>query len=175
MMLAVMKSRKLPMRRRASDASEFREAALIAATDLLFHSRLDRTRRGDHAILRNLLKELIWCYSGTHDDSGKHEGCPKWSERALALYDSAPGAWKGQVELEHVYERKDIIDELLAEAKLEEDVRVIMDRQSTCVVLKEEHALLGPGKGWDRYKGMNVVDGPKTRARLLAGKPDTTA
>ncbi len=86
---------------------------------------------------------------------------------ALALLESGDPNWAKGVALEHVVERKSLIDRLLL-ARGEEEVREVLATADTCVVLRSEHKALASGDGWERYKGIEVVAGPRARLRQTA-------
>lgn len=165
------------MARKPKNASaEIRDAVVRACAVLLFESGLNRDSPADEYVLRNILKELIWTYTGNHDDPGIYLGCPWWTEEALELYERKVPKWAKQVALEHVVERQFIAAGLL-EARDKEQIRRILDSGETCVVLRTQHKLLVSGDGWKRYEGLKVVPGPKAQKRLggavvLAPKSD---
>lgn len=146
-------------------SKEIRAAAVKACTGLLMGTGLDRNDPAHRYILKRALNELVWCYSGSHEDAGKYLGCPWWTAGALALFDSGDPDWIKHVALEHVVERKEVIAELLL-ANSEEQVRQALERSDTCVVLRSEHTELSVGSGWERYKGVEVVPGPRARKRM---------
>lgn len=143
---------------------DVREAAATACEALIFRSGLDRNKPAEAFILTRTLNELVWCHSGTHEDTDKHLGCPWWTERAFQLLETDKN-WRKGVELEHVVERKTTIAALL-ECRSGDDVREILRRSETCVVLREEHKALPKGDGWARYADIRLVPGPKVRKRL---------
>jgi hypothetical protein len=146
------------MKKPRRDPESVREAAVSACAGLLFNSGLDSQRPADLFILRGVLNHLVWYYSETHDNAGKYSGCPRWSEQALNRYNEGPG-WQKHVALEHVFSRKQLVSDLL-EARTKDDVRSVLARSETCVVLRVEHDKLPSGEGWDRYAGIKVVRGP---------------
>lgn len=152
------------MRKPKNASAEIRTAAVRACSALL--SALDRNDPAQHYILRRALNELVWCYSGNHEDAGKYLGCPKWTAGALALLDSGDPNWVKGVALEHVVERKAIIASLLLTGS-EDEVREVLESADTCVVLRSEHDALASGDGWERYKGIDVVAGPRVRQRSI--------
>lgn len=153
------------MRKPRNASAEIRTAAVRACSALL--GSLDRDDPAQHYILRRALNELVWCYSGNHEDAGKYLGCPKWTVGALALPKSGDPNWVKGVALEHVVERKAIIARLLI-TQSEAEVRDVLASADTCVVLRSEHEALSPGDGWERYKGIEVIAGPRARLRTVS-------
>ncbi len=87
-----------------------------------------------------------------------------WSVKALAVFDSKAKDWESQVNLDHVVERRDLIDQLL-NASSPAEVRKILERGETCVLLRSEHKddLIKGAKGWDRYAKVPFSGGPLVR------------
>lgn len=150
-------------------SADVREAAVVACSALLFRSGLDKGKAAQRYILNRALNELVWCFSGNHEQPGKHLGCPWWTERAYSVFASDEN-WRSHVALDHVVERKELIQQLL-ESDSEESVRKTLFRSETCVVMHEEHKALPKGTGWARYAGIKLVPGPKTRVSLTGAWP----
>jgi hypothetical protein len=147
------------MRRAKRDPNAVREAAITACASLLFNSGLDQRHPADLFILKRMLDHLVWYFSETHDTPGKYLGCPWWSEAALQLYENGRG-WQKEVALDHVVEREKLVTELLC-ARTNDDLRSVLARSQTCVVLRHEHSKLSHGSGWERYAKIKVVPGPR--------------
>lgn len=139
---------------------EVRAAVVRACATLLLDARLVKENSGEHYVLRKLIDHLVWYYTETHDHGGKYVGCLKWSKAALERYKRGAG-WEREVHLDHVVERKDLVDQLL-KARTIQAIEAILERGETCVVLRTEHddLLRGVG-GWARYANIPVVAGPR--------------
>lgn len=148
------------MSRSPYDPKEVRHAAFSAIINILFFVELERDKPEHVFVLRRVLNELVWRYSQAHlSGGGKYIGCPTWSEKALNEYHTNRREWWKNVALDHVVERRTIIENLLL-AQSEDDVRNILLLSETCVVLRSEHRDLPRGGGWARYGSLRCVDGP---------------
>lgn len=148
--------------------AEVQRAVIDACDALLFKSALNRDKAEDRFILKSVLNELIWKFTETHEHPGKYLGCPWWSEKALAVFDSKAQDWKKQVALDHVVERR-TLNGLLLQASSIGEVRTILDGAATCVLLRGEHKDLVKGaQGWDRYRDVVRVEGPLVRKRKIS-------
>ena len=138
------------------DKAEMPEPRYVPHRDR--HRRIDSAIAAIKAILpidlypahkRELLDVCIWKLT---EADGKHN-TRYWSEGAL---NAGKPSWRH----EHVFERNQLIAELLAG----EDVDRVCDRAVACVVTIDEHRALGAApddvKGWDRYRsaGIRVFD-----------------
>jgi hypothetical protein len=121
-----------------------RSAVVAACEAILFKSDLDRQREEDRFVLRRTLNELVWRYTEAQPHAGKYKGCPQWTQKARDAYDKNPKGYEKLVHLEHVVGRREIIDALIAAASAGQ-IRTILDRGETCVVLRTEHADLPKG------------------------------
>jgi len=96
---------------------------------------------------KELLSICIWKITQA---DGKYK-VRYWSEGAVS-------AEKRKLQHEHVVERKELIQRLLAG----EEVDLVVADAIACIVTEEEHALLGKSQasGWSRYRdaGIRVYD-----------------
>lgn len=154
---------------RQRDSRDVREAAAVACEALILGPGPDQNTEAGRYILTRVLNELVWCYTGNHADPDKYRGCPWWTESAFALQ-AGDRNWRRGVALDHVVERRELVGALLA-CKSGNEVRAVLARGETCVVLRDEHATLPKGGGWARYAGLSLVPGPRIRRRLGTNWP----
>jgi hypothetical protein len=100
---------------------------------------------------KELLTILLWKLTGL---DGKYN-CRYATKGSLENLDK-------EIQHEHVYTRKEIIEELLEKP---DDYKEILSKAVACIVLKEEHDLLSKLddsriNGFERYKkcGLTVID-----------------
>jgi hypothetical protein len=123
------------------DAQRVRDAVLKACDSLLFRCApsFDLAKIEDRLVLKRVLNELVWRYSEAHPrPGGKHTGCEWWTESALNAHISSTFAPGDTLELDHVVERRGIIQKIIS-AKDISEVKTILDSIVTCVVLRSEH------------------------------------
>lgn len=132
------------------DYQAVRDAVIKACDALLFRATppLSRTNREDRFILSKALNELVWKYSvATQYGDDKYESCEWWSECALAAFNKNSTAYKKVVALEHVVTREYLIGELIDAQDIDE-IRSILSRAVTCVLLRTEHKEIKSKKSW---------------------------
>src|SRR6185295_1054600 len=117
-----------------------KDAVVRVCEALLFkvHPPLSREKPEDRFILNSALDELVWKYSEASQYGGKYFGCVWWSQGALDKLAADRPVIKNHIAFEHVTPRDYIIRQL-AQAKDVTEVRDILEKIETCVVLREEH------------------------------------
>jgi hypothetical protein len=107
---------------------------------------------------KKILTEVLWMLS---EANGKYDTRYRSSE-VVRLAKEEPTS-EVKIQHEHVFPRKGVIENilsqrqtLLADPKLLQD---ILDKTVGCVVTEEQHKSLSKTEdGWDRYKGIEVLD-----------------
>ncbi len=108
--------------------------------------------------LKKILTEVLWMLS---EANGKYDTRYRSSE-VVRLAREEPTS-EVKIQHEHVFPRKSVIENILnqRQALLNDPnlLQEILDKTVGCVVTEEEHKSLSKTEdGWDRYKGIKVLD-----------------
>jgi hypothetical protein len=118
---------------------------------LIIHILAARGKGVEDVHLRSALDTLLWKYT---------EADGKQNTRYCSA--ASMGKPRNETHHEHVYQKKKMIDLLMASSS-EGDVRTILENACGCIVTRAEHELLKPYDGeygWARYSraGIIVID-----------------
>jgi hypothetical protein len=118
--------------------------AKLESIRLIIESLLALKEQVHRPYLKKFLSNCIW--KATEAEGGKY--------RIRYCSEAAVGVRKNLLHHEHVVSRKSLVEALLNG----EPVESVLSRAVACIVTREEHERLPPGEGWERYRGIKVID-----------------
>jgi hypothetical protein len=135
---------RIPITSKGGWTSDPAAAEKLASARLLISTLLTLRGKVRPQHLRKFLSHALWLV--TQADGGKYgiRYCTK----------AAIGQPVKLLHHEHVSTRKSLVTALLDGEAIED----VMTRAIGCVVTREEHKTLKTGVGWNRYRGVKVID-----------------